>query len=142
VRGADLIVTNNREEYREFNAALIEAIEETIREVFSPIVLEALYKALLERYDVTRDELPYRLETANKILTDVFGLKGAETLGRAIAGRLFAKLGLRFEESKGLNILDYVEIAKRKLTQATRSDLPNGLCTPTSVAKLNGYKVD
>jgi hypothetical protein len=76
---------------------------------------------LLERYDVVRDEVPYRLETGLKILTDAFGTRGAETIGRVIVRRFYQKLGLQFHESPGLELMDYIEIAKRKLDQEARS---------------------
>jgi len=72
---------------------------------------------------VTRDELPYRLEMAYEILREIFGIQG----GRTIARRLYEKLGLRFEEVPKFELMDYVEIAKNKLSQ-----LANPIYRPTN----------
>jgi len=119
-------MTISNRKHEEFNKAMAEAIDEAIRELFSPQVLETLYNVLSTQYGVTRDELPYRLETAYKILTDVFGMRGAETIGRMIIRRLYQKLDLQFEGIPGLRIMDYVDIAKRKLAQTEPMKEPNG----------------
>ena len=80
-------------------------------------VLRSLYLALENQYDVTKDEVPCRIETAYKILRDVFGVKGAGTLSRRIVRRLYDKLDLKFDEVDGLHLMEYVDIAKRKLAQ-------------------------
>jgi hypothetical protein len=114
----------SRRKHREFNDAMADSIDESIRELFSPQVLEQFHNVLLGRYDVSRDELPYRLETAYRILTNVFGMKGAETIGRMIVRRLYQKFGLEFDGSLGLNLMDYVELAKKKLALTDSPDKP------------------
>jgi len=69
----------------EFNTVLLEAFDQAICEMLGATVLQALYDRLAKRDDVSRDELPYRLETAFEQLEQVFGVKGAKTIGRAIA---------------------------------------------------------
>ena len=103
---------------------MADSIDETIRELFSPRVLEEFHGVMSGKYDVSRDELPYRLETAYKVLTNVFGMKGAETISRMITRRLYRRLDLEFDGAVGLTLLDYVEIAKKKLAQSGRSDPP------------------
>ena len=118
------MTSDPRKKHREFNDAMADAIDDSIRELFSPQVLEQFHNVLLGRYDVTHSELPYRLETAYKILTNVFGMKGADTIGRMIVRRLYEKLGLQFNVSPGLSLMDYVEIAKKKLAQTGRFEQP------------------
>ena len=120
------MTSDPRKRHQDFNDAMTDAIDDCIRELFSPQVLEQLHNILLERYDVTRNELPYRLETVYKILTNVFGMRGADTIGRMIVRRLYQKLGLQFDESPGLSLMDYVEIAKKKLAQKGSSNQPSG----------------
>jgi hypothetical protein len=115
------MTVDNRRKNQEFNEVLAEAIDDTLRELFSPQVLETVYKVLLERYDVVREEVPYRMETAFKLLTDAFGPRGAGTIGRSIVRRLYQKLDLHLDESPGLELTDYIEIAKSKLVQEDRS---------------------
>jgi hypothetical protein len=102
-------------EFREFNHALVEAMDEVIGEMLGRKVLKSLYTALETHYDVTKDEIPYRIETAYKILKDVFGVQGSTTISNSIVRRLYQKLGLDFEEIAGIRLMEYVEIAKRKL---------------------------
>jgi len=108
--------------HREFNEVLVEAMDESVRELLSSLVLETLYRVLLEHYDVTRDELPYRLQTVFEILTKLFGTRGGLTIGKNISRRLYEKLGLEFEEVPHFELVDYMEIAKRKLAQTAHSN--------------------
>jgi len=98
-----------------------EAFDESIREILGPVVLESLYTSLEKHYDVRSDELPYRLETAHQLLSDLFGFRGSNTLGRQIARRLYKKLNLRFVAYPGFKLTDYIELAKRRLAQANSS---------------------
>ena len=112
--------------YRDFNDAMSDSIDEAVRELLSPQVLEAFYDALLVQYDVTRDELPYRLQTAYKLLTETFGRRGTDTISRTIARRLYEKFDLEFDSSNGLNLMEYIEVAKKKLVvRVERSGVPN-----------------
>ena len=95
---------------------LSSAIEDTIREVLGQSVLHDLYANLKGKYDVSREELPYRTETVYAILENTFGVIGARSIGPSIAERFYAKLGLAFHNHEGYTLLDYVQIAKAKLT--------------------------
>lgn len=101
---------------------MADAIDESISELFSPGVLEEFHNALLRQYDITRDEMPYRLETAIKLLTNVFGLKATDTIGRVILRRLYRKFDLQFDESTGATFYECVEIAKKRLSEISHSD--------------------
>jgi hypothetical protein len=78
-------------------------------------VVESLYTCLEKHHDITKDELPYRLETAYSVLENVFGVKGARTIGTRIARRLYQKLNLPFASELGYTPVEYVNIAKKKL---------------------------
>ena len=64
---------------------------------------------------------------AYEILREIFGIQGGRTISRTIARRLYEKLGLRFEEVPKFELMDYVEIAKNKLSQ-----LANPIYRPTN----------
>ena len=104
---------------KEFDVLLGEAIEESLSALFGKRVLESFYSCLDRRFDLGLDEIPCRLETVYEVLTDVFGISGAGTIGRSMARSLYRKLNLQFEAYPGLKLMDYVEIAKRKLSQAS-----------------------
>ena len=49
-----------KESETNFNEAICSSIDETITEVLGSMVLNTIYDVLRTKYDVTRDELPYR----------------------------------------------------------------------------------
>ena len=100
------------EKSKRFNEILTVTIERTITELLSPHVLAALYKHLQDRYDVGRDELPYRLETMYAVLDQVFGVKAARTIERQIAKRLCAEFNIPFLDAEQGTLEMYVAKAK------------------------------
>ena len=103
--------------HQEFNSTLLEAIDESIGELIGERVLKSLYSLLQKHYDVTRDELPYRLDTVYKLLREVFGIHATGTISKRIIRRLYLKLNLEFEDSADLGLKEYVDIAKNKLAK-------------------------
>jgi hypothetical protein len=116
---------DRRLRHQEFNSALLAAIDESISELLGQRVLESLYSVLERRYDVTRDELPYRLDTAYMLLGEVFGIHATRTISKSIIRRLYGKLNLEFEDVAGLGLMEEVEMAKKKLAQG-QSGLSEG----------------
>jgi hypothetical protein len=100
------------EKAKRFNEILTMAIERTITELLSPGVLAALYQHLQERYDVGRDELPYRLETMYTVLNEVFGVKAAKTIERQITKRFCAEFNIPFLDTEESTLEMYVAKAK------------------------------
>ena len=82
----------------EFNDEVRLAVDEALHGVLGEKVLKALYDHLIQHYDITANEIPYRLDTLFTILESTFGVKGALTLSRVIAKRVYTKMGLRFIE--------------------------------------------
>ena len=80
-------------------------------------VLIALYGALERRYNVTRDELPYRTDTLFQVLETTFGVHGAKTVGTRIAEKFYRKLDLTFNRHDSYTLVDYVEDAKTKMNR-------------------------
>lgn len=78
-------------------------------------VVQALYSSLEKHHGITKDELPYRLDTAYSVLEQVFGVKGARTIGMRVAHRLYQKLNLPFESELGYTPVEYVNIARENL---------------------------
>jgi hypothetical protein len=99
----------------EFNDEVKLVIDDTISTVVGPQVLEAVYDHLKEHYDVTENEIPYRLDTLFNTLEWVFGFKGALTISRVIARRIYVRMGLRFIELPNYRVQDYLEQAKKEL---------------------------
>ena len=112
-------VTLSASGHQDFNEVLCSAIDETIVEVLGQKVLTALHTVLEQKYDITRNELPYRTETVFRVLEITFGVYGAKTVGKHIAQRFYGKLGLMFHSHEGYTLLDYVEDAKTKVNRET-----------------------
>lgn len=100
---------------REFNDALVASIDETITTLLSPQVVDALYSHLERYHSISRDEIPYRLETLYSTLEKTFGTAGSKTISRAIARKFYQKLGLTFADNPGRTLVQYVEEAKVRL---------------------------
>lgn len=103
------------ETVRDFNGTLNKAISEIIQRVLGPSVLETLYRVLDEKYSVTADELPYRLDTFWEVLENGLGYATSRTVGRSIAKLFYSRLGLQFVANNGWRLQDYVEDAKKRL---------------------------
>ena len=100
---------------KEFNREAKRAIDGAIFGIVGQDVLRALYKHLKEHYDITPDEIPYRLDTVFETLEHTFGVRGARTLSRAIAKRLYFSLNLQFVETENYRLQDYFKQAKKEL---------------------------
>lgn len=100
---------------KEFNDTLVKSIDETITDLLSEAVLKALYAHLEKVYSLTRDKVPYRLETLSSALEKTFGMRGSRTISKAIARKFYTKLGLTFSDNPGGTLIEYVEEAKIKL---------------------------
>jgi hypothetical protein len=101
----------------DFNDTLSSCIEDTIVDGLDRTVLNAICEVLKTKYDVTRDEFPYRTGIIYQILETDFNVQGARTIGISIARRFYLKLGLSFHEHEGYMLSDYVEDAKSKLAK-------------------------
>ena len=105
---------NLSNQQRDFDRPLAECIYGTLTELLSAQVAEALYSHLGSHYSVSRDQIPYRLDTLVSTLQNTFGV-GGKVIGRAIARRLYAQLRLEFTNTPEKTLLEYVEQAKAML---------------------------
>jgi len=94
---------------------LLESIDETITGLLSRKVVDALYLNLQTVHSISRDEVPYKLDTFCSTMEKLFGLRGANTICKAIARKLYAKLGLTFYDNPDRTLLEYVEDARIRL---------------------------
>ena len=79
--------------------------------------LTAVYDTLRDEYSISRDELPYRIDTLYQILEHVFGVYGAKTLGSVIAEKFYSSQRLLFHNHDGYSFQDYVQEAKSKINE-------------------------
>jgi H2-forming N5,N10-methylenetetrahydromethanopterin dehydrogenase-like enzyme len=93
-------------------SALLESVDETMTALLSRRVVDALYVNLETVHSIPRDEIPYKIETLCSTLQKIFGSSGMSTISRAIARKLFIKLGLTFPDGPPRTLPDYLEEAK------------------------------
>jgi hypothetical protein len=80
-------------------------------------VVESLYLHLKTVHSTPRDEVPYRLGILVSILERIFGLRGSKTISKAIARKVYAKLGLTLLDLPDRTLLEHVEEAKLRLRE-------------------------
>jgi ABC-type dipeptide/oligopeptide/nickel transport system permease component len=97
-----------------FNELLCMSIDDAISQILGPQVLESLYEHLNRKYSVSRDEVPYRLQTMYAVLHSEFGFKGARTIERQIAKNFCNRLNMPFLESPDCTLDMYIEKAKKR----------------------------
>lgn len=100
---------------KEFNDEVKLAIDGTVFSTVGQKVLRSLYKHLENRYGIPPDEIPYRLDASFETLEQTFGVKGARTLSRTIARRVYFRFNLPFVETENYRLEDYLQQAKKEL---------------------------
>lgn len=96
-----------------FDSVLINAVDETMADLFGPVVVQSLHEHLLKFYQVRIEEIPHRLDTLTSTLERTFGAS-SKTICKAIARKFYAKLGLAFYDNPGRTLLESVEQARIK----------------------------
>jgi hypothetical protein len=96
-----------------FDSLLINAVDETMADLFGPVVVQSLHEHLLKFYEVRIEEIPYRLDTLISTLERTFGAS-SKTICKAIARKFYAKLGLSFYDNPGRTLLESVQQARIK----------------------------
>ena len=90
----------------------LESIDETIAALLSQEVVTALYLHLQRAHSIPRNEVPNKIEALCSTLNKVFGTSGTAAISKAVARKLFMKLGLTFSDNPPLTLAEYLEVAK------------------------------
>lgn len=99
---------------KDLGGLLLEAVDEYVRDVMGEGVREAFYGFFEEKFHLSKESIPNRLDEFVVVLSETFGMTGGAVTGRGVAKRLYAKLGLKFIEKPGYTLLDYVKEAEDK----------------------------
>ena len=94
----------------EFDNILLSAVDESLC-LLGDSSKQAILFHLETSFQVKEENIPSNLTEFKKALDSIFG-SGAGYLEKIIVKRLHEKLGLRFEEGKNTDFLEYVETAK------------------------------
>lgn len=98
-----------------FDKALLSAIEEGLCPL-GDSSREAIFFHLEKSFDIRKEDIPTRLKEFKEALEGIFG-PGAQTIGRLITKHLQSELGLNSEPVESLDIVKYVDSAKRQVTR-------------------------
>lgn len=104
-----------------FDRLLIESVDETLAAVLGEILKEAVYDALRNRYNITVDQVPQRLDDFSLDLEKLMGAAPSKTIRRAIIKSFYAKLGLEFVERANWRLPNYVREARTKMSGRSES---------------------
>ena len=97
---------------------MAESIDETITDLVGRVVVDALYAHLQKTHSISRNEIPYRLETLFTTLEKIFG-ESSQTITKAIGRKFYYKLGLEFTGNSSRTLLEYVNEAKMKVLNSS-----------------------
>jgi hypothetical protein len=98
----------------EFNKLLLEAVDRALL-VLGETAKQAIYDCIENSYQITREEIPRKLDAFHGVLIDLLG-KGGNMVETVAAENLYKALRLNFEPKEGWVLIDYVNHAKRAVS--------------------------
>jgi hypothetical protein len=106
------LATGGAESSGDLGGLLLESLDEAFADLMGTAVRESFYGYFEKRYGISRAAIPERLEEFVSILAESLGVVGAGRIGRAVAKRLYTKLGVKFTVREDYTLLDYFREAK------------------------------
>lgn len=110
------------------DSLLVESIDEALEGLIGKKAKEAVYDYLERNYSLAREDIPKNIDRFFTLTDTTFGGRGTQTIAKCIAKRLWEKLGWKFEDIKGLEFAEYLELARgriaRDLVQNAKASMP------------------
>lgn len=105
-----------------FNKLLIEVIDDSLA-TLGDSAMQAIYFHLENKFKITKDDIPYRIEDFANGIEKIFGL-GARFLEILIMKNLYTKIGqpLDWSEDKELMFAEYVTAAKQRFLKHNKEN--------------------
>ena len=91
-----------------FNELLIKSIDEAVTELLGEKGRQSLYRHLAEHYDVTRDEIPYRLDALHTAIVRTLGNKAADVLDIEIVKYLARQIKVPLPDTRDISLQKYL----------------------------------
>ncbi len=99
---------------KEFEAILLEAIDESLKSMLGESGKELVYYQLKNSFGLRKENVPEKPELFSECLYSLFGL-GAKIIEATILKKLCIKLKIKYEENKDIKFADYIKgMAKRE----------------------------
>jgi len=108
----------------EFDSLLLKSIDKALEDLLGANVKQALSAVLRKHYCLTAKQIPVQLHIFAHALDELFGPSN-DTVGKAIARRLYSELELEFLEKSGSTLVDYVEEARAAAAATLEAALHN-----------------
>jgi hypothetical protein len=99
---------------RKFSNLLLEAVDDGLL-MLGEAAREVIYDCIESSYQITREQIPEKLEAVHGALTDLLG-KGGNMVEMIAAERLYKALNLAFEPNDDWVLTDYVNHAKKVMS--------------------------
>ena len=96
-----------------FNEVLVKSIDEALTELLGEKGRDHLYQHLAEHYDVTRDEIPYRLDSLHAAIEQTLGDKASRILDLEIAKYLSRQIKVPLPETRDYTLQTYLLKARK-----------------------------
>jgi len=100
--------TNMPQKTVHFNELLIKSIDEAVTELLGEKGRQSLYRHLAEHYDVTRDEIPYRLDALHTAIVRTLGNKAADVLDIEIVKYLARQTKVPLPDTRDISLQKYL----------------------------------
>jgi hypothetical protein len=108
---------------------LIESVDEALTDMLGHRTVQAVYYYLNQKHSIRPDELPGKIDAFEGICQNLFG-SSRESVSKAIAKRLYSKLGWTFWEATTLGLGDHVYRAKTRLAKEPKDREPRSYWLP------------
>ena len=104
----DECATNMPQKAVHFNELLVKSIDEAVTELLGEKGRQSLYRHLAEHYDVTRDEIPYRLDALHVAINRTLGNKAADVLDIEIVKYLARQIKVPLPDTRDISLQKYL----------------------------------
>jgi len=96
-----------------FNEILVKSVDEAVTELLGEKGRSSLYQHLAEHYDVTRDEIPYRLDTLYAAIEQNLGGRASKILDCEIAKFLSRQISVPLPKTRDYVLQTYLLKARK-----------------------------
>lgn len=97
---------------------LVQSVDEVVGDLLGARVRETLYDCLMKQCGLSREQIPDHLENFQRFLNENLG-KAGQTLANSIAKRFYRKLGWVFVSIPHHDLVDYVDLARKRTGKST-----------------------
>jgi len=101
---------------RTIETLLGDCIDHVLCEVLGIKAKEAIYDYMERNYAVAREDIPTNMGNFFTLTEEAFG-SGSRTIARCIVKRMWQELGWTFTDMPGLELWDYLEIARARMAR-------------------------